>query len=195
MFGAARGVVKEDFTVRGLADETFGAKGTTLGVAGQVTDGGFPLPGGLELDVPWRLWRESPSLVGGELAVEVGIISLEGSVDEGTEAGREGPVVDEELIGLFRVDELVGGRVVGDGGNDAMDVRVVLHGAPPSVENAGDPETEVGMSGGIEFGVGDVVEGLGGAFEEEVVEDFGLMKTEGAEFLRDGEGDEEVRNV
>ena len=50
-------------------------------------------------------------------------------------------------------------------------------------------------AGGVEFGGGDVVEGLGGAFEEEVVEDLGLMKAEGTQLCRDGKGDEEVRDV
>lgn len=36
------------------------------------------------------------------------------------------------------------------------------------------------------------MEGLGATFEEELVEDFGLMETEGAEFCGNCIGDEEV---
>ena len=46
----------------------------------------------------------------------------------------------------------------------------------------------------FEFGAGDVVQGLGAAFEEEVVECFGLVEADGAKLFRDGEGDHEVRD-
>jgi hypothetical protein len=41
----------------------------------------------------------------------------------------------------------------------------------------------------FELGAGDVVQGGGAAFEEEVVEGFWLVEAEGAELLWDGEGD------
>lgn len=47
-------------------------------------------------------------------------------------------------------------------------------------------------AGCFEFGGGDVVEGLGAAFKEEVVEFFWTVKAQGAELCRDGEGDHEV---
>ena len=58
--------------------------------------------------------------------------------------------------------------------------------ATPGVEDGGEVKFDVGC---FEFCGGDVVEGLGGAFEEEGVEGFGLMMAEGAELLGDGEGD------
>jgi len=59
------------------------------------------------------------------------------------------------------------------------------------MEDGGDAEAKVEC---FEFGCGDVVEGGGAAFEEELVEGFGLVKAEGAELIGDGEGDHEVRD-
>lgn len=81
--------------------------------------------------------------------------------------------------------------VVGDGGDDAVDVGVVSGAAIPGVEDGGEAELEGFI---FVFGAGDVGEGLGTALEQEVVEGFGLVLAEGAELLGDGEGDEEVRD-
>lgn len=81
-------------------------------------------------------------------------------MDEGAKAVGKGVVVDEEVAGLFRVDELVVFGIVSDGRDDAVDVGVVLHLAAPGMEDGGDAEAE---AGGFELGSGDVVEGGGAA--------------------------------
>jgi hypothetical protein len=131
-------------------------------------------------------------LVGGELGVDVGVVVFESGVDEGAEAGTQGVVVNEEVSRLGRMDEALRFRVVGDGGHDAVDVGVVSGAAVPGMEDGGEAGLEVLV---FEFGAGDVGEGLGGGLEEEIVEDLGLVKAQGAEFLGNGEGDEEVRDV
>jgi hypothetical protein len=185
-------MMKEDFAIRGLADEALGPEGAALGVSGEVADGSAALSSGLELGVPGGGGTEGTTLIGGEIAVEVGVASLEGGVDEGTEAVGEGAEWDEKLPGLLGVDELVGGRVVSNGGDDAMNVRMVLHGTAPGVEDAGDAEAQTGR---FELGGGEVVEGLGTRFEKEVVEFGGAMEAKGTKFRRDGEGDEKGRDV
>ena len=65
---------------------------------------------------------------------------FESAVDEAAEASGEGLVVDEELSGILGVDEAVGFGIVGDGGDDAVDVGMVLHLAAPGVEDAGEAE-------------------------------------------------------
>ena len=81
--------------------------------------------------------------------------------------------------------------VEGDGGNDDVDVGMVLDLASPGVEDGGEVEDEAIV---FEFGAGDVAEGLGTGFEEEAVEDFWLMKAEGAELFWYRKSDHEVRD-
>lgn len=90
------------------------------------------------------------------------------------------------------MDEAVIAGIISDGGDDAVDVGVVLHLPTPGVEDAGDSETQ---ARDFVFGGGDVVEGGGAAFKEEVVEFFGAMEAEAAELPGDGKGDEKVRDV
>ena len=198
------GVAPEEFdaALGVVAEEAFGVEGAAVDVSGEVAQGGFSLACGLELDVPFCDGGEGAVLFGGEFGVDLGVVCFEGGLDETAEAGGEGLVVDEEVVGLFWVDELVLFWVVGDGGDDAVNVRVVLHLAAPGVEDAGDAELEVGGVMGLpfrlsaaEFGGGDVMEGLGAAFEEEVVEFFGPVEAEAAKFCGNGEGDEEVRDL
>ena len=134
-------------------------------------------------------------LFGGEFGEDVGVFVFEGAMDEAAISGGEGAVVEEKFGGVFGADELLILRVVGDGWNDDVDSlsrrslvrrRMVLGLATPGVEDGGEVKFDVGC---FEFCGGDVVEGLGGAFEEEGVEGFGLMMAEGAELLGDGEGD------
>ena len=83
-----------------------------------------------------------------------------------------------------------------------MNVGVVLHLAAPGVEDGGDAELEgrglpcrFSAAWGFELCCAEVVEGLGGAFEEEVVEFFRTVKAQVSEFAWDGEGHHEVRDI
>lgn len=177
--------------MRVVAEEALGVEGAALDVAGEVADGGFALARWLKLDVPLCLWTEGVALVGGEFLRDVRVVVFEGVMDEAAEAGSERGEVDEEVVGLFWVGQFVVFRVVGDGRNDAVDVRVVLHLTAPGMEDAGEAQFEVGC---FKSGGGDVVEGLGAAFEEKVVKFLGMAEAEGAELRGDREGDEEVRD-
>ena len=100
------------------------------------------------------------------------------------------------------MDEFVGLGIVSDGGDDAVDVGMVLHLAAPGVEDGGDAELDRGgmpcrfsAAWGSNFCCAEVMKGLGGAFEEEVVEFFRTVKAQVSEFAWDGEGHHEVRDI
>jgi len=189
--GGAVGPFEEDLALGVVAKDALGAEGTSLDVSGEVAEGGFAAADGLELDVPLGFWAEGAVLIGGQFGEEVGVVGFEGALDEAAEAGGEGLVVDEEFFRVFGAMEGLVFWIKGDGGDDDVDVGMVLGLAAPGVENGGKVELQVLV---FEFGAGDVVQGGGAAFEEEVVECFGLVEAAGAELRRDGEGDHEVRD-
>ena len=82
--------------------------------------------------------------------------------------------------------------VKGDGGDNDVDVGMVLGLTTPGVEDGGEVKLEVLV---FEFSTGDVMQGGGTAFEKEVIEDFGLMEAKGAQLRRNGEGDHKVRDA
>ena len=129
--------------MRIVSEEASGVEGTAVDVSGKVSEGGPALPGGLKLDVPSGDGREGAALVGGELMVKVGMPALEGGVNEGAEAVGQGAEWDEELTGLSWVNEALGFGIKGDGGNDAVDVGMVLHLTPPSMENGGEAKLQM----------------------------------------------------
>ena len=120
--------------------------------------------------------------------IDVWMIGPEAGVDEAAKAGGEGAVVDEEGFAGGAMEGFVF-RMKGGGGDDEVDVRVVLDLTAPGVEDAG--EAEAGATG---LGGADVLEGGGALAQEEWVEDFGMAQAERAEFFGKGEGDHEVRN-
>ena len=105
------------------------------------------------------------------------------------------------------MDELVGLGIVGEGGDDAVNVGVVLHLAAPGVEDGGDAEFEgrgmpsrFSAAWGFEFCCAEVVEGLAqgdaGALpptpdtgEEPVNIAMGLPKGAQSDEQRGGDGD------
>ena len=118
--------------------------------------------------------------------IEIGVSVAQGGVEEAAESLGEGPVVDEKLFLGGMMKGVVFG-VEGNGGNDEVDVGVVLDLTAPGVENAGEAE-----SGALVFGGADVLEGGGALAQEEWVEDFGMNEAECPEFFGEGEGDHEV---
>jgi hypothetical protein len=125
-------------------------------------------------------------LGGGEVLVEIGMVVLEGAVEAAAEAGGEGLIVDEETVAGGAMEGFVFG-MEGGGGNDEVDVGVVLDLAAPGVQHAGEAEFRA-----VVFGGADVLEGGGALAQEEWIEDFGMDEAEVAQFLRQGEGDHEV---
>lgn len=188
--GGAVGPFEEDVASGVVAEDALGTEGAALDVASEVTEGGFSAANGLKLDVPLGSGSEGLVLGQGQLLVEFRVLALEGALDETAEAGGEGTVVDEEIVGLFGAMEALVFRVKGDGGNDDVDVGMVLGLAAPGVEDGGEVKLKLIV---FELGTGNVMQGGGAAFEEKMVEDSGLVEAEGAQLRRDGEGDHEVR--
>jgi hypothetical protein len=118
--------------------------------------------------------------------IEFGMLVFEGVVDPTAKAGGERLVVDEEAFAGGSMEGFVFG-VKGGGGNDEVDVGVVLDLAAPGVQDAG--ESEFGSAG---LGGADVLEGGGALAENEWIENLGMDEAEMAEFFREGEGDHEV---
>lgn len=100
--------------------------------------------------------------------VDLWVFALEGLAHEVAEALGKGGVVDEEGV-VFGVDKLFFVRVPSEGGDDAVDVGVVLELPSPGVEDAG--EAGDAASG---FGGDDIAQGLSALLEELVVEFFGM---------------------
>lgn len=142
-FGAAAGPAESNVALVIVAEDTLGTDGAAVEVSREVADGGFSSACGLELDVPLGSRDEGAVLVGGELLVEVGVIGFEALMDKAAEAGSEWLEVDEELIGLFGVDEGFGFAVVGDGGDDGMNVGMESGAAVPGVEHRSKAELEM----------------------------------------------------
>jgi hypothetical protein len=199
--GGAVGPLEEDVAVRIVAEDSFSTEGGALDVTGKVAEGGFSTTDGLKLDVPLGLGIEGAVLVWGQFGENVRVICFEGALDEAAEAGGERQVVDEEVLGSrkgLRPTRFVFGTlegfvfgVEGDGGDDDVDVGMVLGLAAPGVEDGGEVEDEAVV---FELGAGDIVQGSCAAFEEKVVKGLGLVEAQGAELLWYCEGDHEVRD-
>jgi hypothetical protein len=132
-----------------------------LNVSGKVAEGGFSAADRLELDVPLGFWVEGAVLIRCQFGEDFGVLCFEDTLDEAPKAGSEGAVVNEELAGVFWAMEGFVFGVEGDGGNDDVDVGMVLDLSAPGVEDGGEVEGEVWV---FELGAGDVVEGLGTGF-------------------------------
>ncbi len=100
--------------------------------------------------------------------------------------------VNEELI-VGRRDELAGAGIECNGGDDAVNVRMVLHLTSPGVEHAGEPTAQL-AGGCFGFGRDDVLECVGTLAQDEIVEFFWVAQAERAQLLRDGERDQEIRH-
>lgn len=118
--------------------------------------------------------------------INLRMLVLEGLAHEVAEALGKGAVVNEEGV-VFGVDELFFARMPGEGGNDAVDVGVVLELAAPGVEDAGEAAYSA-----VGFGGGDVAQGLGALLKDGVVEFFGVGQAGAAQFFGQCEGDHEV---
>ena len=82
----------------------------------------------------------------------------------------------------------VGGE--GAGGNDVVDVGMVVHGAAPGVKNAGEARQVRAEEAGIS---GELLESRGRGLEEGVVAGALVAAHDGAKGLGQGEGEQEVR--
>lgn len=118
--------------------------------------------------------------------IEFGMLVLESAVDPAAETPGERTVVDEEAFPGGAVEGLVFG-MEGGGGNDQVDMGMVLDLPAPGVQDAG--EAELGPAG---LGGADVLKGGGALAEDERIEDFRMDEAEAAQFFGEGEGDHEV---
>ena len=123
---------------------------------------------------------------GCECLVDLGVIVFEGGMEPAAEAICKGMIVDEEVFLGGTVQGFVFGMKCG-GGDDVMNVRVVLDLTAPGVQHAGEAKARAAGLGG-----GDVLKGGGALTQEERIENFGMKQAKGAQFLRQREGDHEV---
>jgi hypothetical protein len=188
--GGAAGVAgrpaQEDIARGIVSEEAFWMEGAALNVSGEVAQGGVSPPGMLELDVPSGAWSEGAAGIGTEFGVKERVLLFERLMETAAEPVGEGTKVHEE--GVFgRMDKVFAFGVQGDGRDDEMHMRMLLHLAAPGVKDAG-------KSGATAFCFGgdDVAEGSGAFPEHEVVEHFGMGPGEGAQLGGEGEGHHEV---
>lgn len=186
---SARGAVgpaQQDVAFPVEAEQAPGAEGAAPDVAGEVADGGLAAADVPEMYVPVLAGAESVPGRGRECCVDIRVLLPDSRVDAAAEAGGERAVVDEEVC-VFRSMKCGIGRMESEGGNDEMDVGVVLHLAPPGVED--------GDAGGVVplcLRRDDIAEGMGGLAQQKIVEFPRVPGTGGAEFPGNGEGDHEV---
>lgn len=102
---------------------------------------------------------------------------MESLAHEVAETRGEWRVVNEERF-ILGIDEEFLIRLPCEGGNDAVDVRMVLELASPGVEDAG--EAGLTASG---FGGDHIAQGGGALLEEGVVEFFGMSEAGLAQFF------------
>ena len=93
------------------------------------------------------------ALRGGEFLVDVGMLVLQGAVETAAEAPGKRPVVNEEVVPGGAMEGFANG-MKGGGGNDEVNVGMVLDLAAPGVQDAGEAEFRA-----LVFGGADVLEG------------------------------------
>ena len=174
--------------MRIVAKESLGSKGAALQVTGEIADGRDATPDMLELHVPGLVGTKGPQRFFGQRGVQLGMVGLKSSLDSTAEPSRERLVVNQKIV-FGGVVELIGFLIESDGGDDAVHVGMVLHLPSPGMQHA-DAATAVTPG----FGGNDVGQGRSAFTQQEVVEFFGVAKAGDAEFCRDGEGDQKVRD-
>lgn len=179
-WGAAHGANRSD-----LPDEGEFTAAAVTGVP-VVTQGSLAAADVLELDVPFFGRAQDLALGRGERVEEIGVLLLQGAVEAAAETLGEGAKVDEEVV-LLRTDELAGVGLVGDGGNDEVNVGMVLDLPAPGVQDAGKS-----AAGPLVFRGDDITQGSSAFPQDEVVEDLWMGVAKAAQLFRDGEGDHEV---
>jgi hypothetical protein len=138
-----------------------------------------------------RLEIDDPTLLpgfGGECFPGGKVLFLEGSGEEGAEVLSQGSFGEEELVAGGDPGALVGAEAAA--GQQIMDVGMVDEGAGPGVE-----KTEQAQSGTQAFGVAaQILESLGAGGEEERVTQLGMGTDPAAQGIREGKGDQEIRD-
>lgn len=155
--GGTRGPAQAQVALLVVAKETLGAEGAAPEVAGEVAQGGVAASSVLELHVPDFCGTQDVELSRSELAVDLGMIVLQGGLKAAAESRSKRAVVNKEVV-FGGMDEGSGGGIESNGGDDEMNVRMVLDLTPPGVKHADEASARAMVVGGDE-----VLEG-GGAF-------------------------------
>lgn len=169
-----------------VAQQALGLERTLVDVAGEVTQGALTVACGLELHVPSGGGGKRSALGGIEGLMDGWVALLKGEAEAVAEALGEGAEVKEEAVAVW-AHEVSRLGIEGDGGDDAVDVGMVLHLATPSMEHAGEAQLRA-----FELGLGEVLEGGGALPQQQVVEFAGVGFAQRAQWFGNGEGDEEV---
>jgi hypothetical protein len=172
-------IANQDGTVLDFDDSGIG-DGDSEDIGGEVFEGCFARAYGLRVDVPIDL----PDLRG-DLIEETGffhLISELGFEDDGERC-------DGEIeIDPGRVPEAIGGRE-GAAGDDVMDMGVILQGSSPGVKDA---EESWEISADVMLIQGKLLHRFRGGFEQGRVSQALVFANEGAQFLWDGKGEQEM---
>lgn len=70
----------------------------------------------------------------------VRVIIFEGGEEETAETIRQWTIVNEEVVGIFRMKKVLFLWIERDGGDDAVNVRMVLNLSAPGVKDGGEAE-------------------------------------------------------
>ena len=163
--GGGAGPAQADVAMPVVAEQSLGTEGAALDVAGEVAQGGLAAADGLELNVPGFRRAQNVALAGGELLVDLGVMVPQRAVETAAESLGKWLVVDEKSV-FLRVDELAGIGPEGNGGDDDVDVGVVLDLASPSMKDASES-----APGSLVFGGNDITQGSCAFAQDEVVDD------------------------
>jgi hypothetical protein len=167
-----------------VGEDFLGAEGGAIDVSGQVFQSGFTGTDALDIGDP----VERPDL-GRDLAIEFGMVLLEGGFETGAQAQGQ-DAFGQEVIGVRGSNPAQ--AVIGESAarDDTMNVGMEAQVAGPGLE-----DSQQGQVSAEIFVVAAEVEERAGALpQQEGVEDFLVGTEEGAELFGDGEGDQVIGN-
>ena len=186
--GSAASPSQADTALLVVAEKALWGKRTAMHVTGKVAQCGDTLAHMLELYVPLLLRLEGEALRRGQRLEDLRVLLPERGLEAIAEPCCERSEVHEKRV-FLRTNELVLTRGESNGGNNAVNVGMVLHLTSPGVEDGGEPRGSSLMFGGDDIGK------RPGAFtENEIVDRLRESETEGAQLRRHREGDHEVGN-
>jgi len=186
LVGVTAGPSKQDIALRVVANQALGGEGAALYISGEITKGGDSATHMLELDIPCLGRTKRTQRFLWQRSIQLGVVGFERTLDSTSEPCGERLIVNKEVV-FARMMELVVFGIEGHGGDNAMDMGMMLHLPSPSMEHA-----DTAGSTSLGFGGDDINQGGSTLTQQEVVEFFGVSKAGDAELGRDGEGDQEV---
>ena len=186
--GSAASPSQADAALLVVTKKALRGKRTAMHVTGEIAQCGDAFASVLELHIPLLLRLEDAVLLWGQSFEDLGVLLLECGLKAISEPCRERPEVNKKSV-FVRTNELVPSGGQSNGGNNAVDVGMVLHLTSPGVEDGRESRGSALVLGGDDIGK------RPGAFtQKDVVECFREGKTERPQLRRYREGDHEIGN-